>query len=419
MVTTAAESANHNETIQSIDTWFCTLTPKDRTALREQYPDAFSEVERTDAESGRTYRMWELDTTKLTAEQANAIALKNGTLVQQTWERGDQMAPLNSDRLPQHEAQRRDRQVRYEVADTEYSAVIDNDDDQRILQAYDTFVQTEGSKPVIYNGTEMSMEDAAKAAYNDPSAKARSGYQSWRKAISVVGEDTELGQYMAMRYDLNGQRGEVFDKQEEWFNAQPENVRQLLIDENPDRYGKYADGSTTASSSTSTPVVNTDSGGGSSYSSGYYKASSGSSGRSSGGGSGFRASGSSSNGGGYKGQAATGSTNSFAVLSAADPFIAQGVDDGRMAHVQFVADWMDRLLAVVALNPNKGRQWAAWFQGAFMQWLTKQLGPNPTVESWMSISSRIQGPAGAQPQQAATPPVAAQASPAPLAMVGY
>jgi hypothetical protein len=410
----AAENQMYNENIRSINTWSFTLTPKDRAALREQYPDAFEETTGVDEETGREFTYFKLVPEKLTAEQAQQIVSKNATMVQQNWERGDQMAPPPKHMLPQNETVRRERAQFYERSDEQYVAVTANDEDQRVLRNYSNFVENEGQKVVIYNGTEMTMEEAALAARDDPSATTYSGFQSWKKAISAVGPDTPLGQYMQTRYDLNQERIPVFEKQEEWFFAQPEDVRQILLDENPSKYGKYANGETTSSSSTSTDSYSSGGGGGSSsYSSGS---------RSSGGSSGYRSSGSTSNGGGYRGQAPTGSTNSYAVVSAADPFFSTPdfVDDGRGMHIRFVSDWMDRMLAVVSMNPNgKGKQWAAWFQGLFMNWLTKHLGPEPTVDSWAVVTSMMRGPAGATPQPEPVAEPAPQQPTQELAMVGY
>jgi hypothetical protein len=215
---------------------------------------------------------------------------------------------------------------------------------------------------------------------------------------------------MLKKKELSDAAKPAYAAQVEWWVAQPDSVKDVLLNEDPQGWGWIADmagnsagttvsGAGESSAATTTPT--SGGGGGSSrpwvdyssnrsYSSNYVPRSSSSSYR--GGGSSFPAGGS------------TGSGDQPVLnqILSLDPFLATGEDDGRRAVAIQVSDHVSRIISAFSMfTPDK--RMAQFFTGMWMQLIGRMLGPNPDMAAWTTLLARLtkqaqQGQATPAPQ---------------------
>ena len=236
----------------------------------------------------------------------------------------------------------------------------------------------------------------------------KKGFPSWTLARIRAEEsgDIELANLIAQRQAATEAAKVVWDKQEAWFNSQPDDVKALLINEDPRTFGRYAD---SGGDSTGTPVSSTggagvpttgnEAGSGSSYTP-------------------YRSYGRSSysrGGGSYRPYSGGGSRSDEPQLVnqvfALDPFLASGQDDGRGAIAQQVSDHIQRLVGAFAMfapDPRMGQM----FAGLWMMLLSRRLGPNPDLAAWTNLLAWLKRNQMAQDRPVTQAPPAQPAIPA-------
>jgi hypothetical protein len=266
------------------------------------------------------------------------------------------------------------------------------------------------------------------------SSLTKKGFPSWQLAYNKAeaAGDTEMMELIEEQRALGPQVGEIYDKRDEWFNGQPDDVKAILIREDPATFGRYGAGSgdpagTTVSGTGESSAATTDSDSfeanskqhppkgkdwiqtedGSWVPPSYYKSSStgkpwvnyssSSTPRSSS--SSYRGGGSSFPAGSSTGSGDQPVLNQILSL---DPFLATGEDDGRRAVAMQVSDHVSRIISAFSMfTPDK--RMAQFFTGMWMQLIGRMLGPNPDMAAWTTLLARLtkqaqQGQATPAPQ---------------------
>ena len=402
-VTSPADHRRYNEATDAVAAWVSTLSPKDKNALKEQYPDAFGDKDGTfiDEDGDEvTYDKFHKD--RLTAEQALEIVQSNG--LDASLVRGDRADRVGQIRGEPDEMQRR--------LDADLTV-------QKRTEFYDIWTPEE--EQVIEQNNLLKDDPLyAEAQALKEVSLSKAGNPNWytAKRNAEKAGNTELAEFIGMLQESNEEVGPIYDKRDEWFHSQPDDVKAILIANDPATFGRYGSGdsagTTVSGTGESSPQETSKKGGGSGWVDYPDRPKSGrpwvnyssnrSSGRSytpRGGGSSYRGGGSGFPAGGGAGSGDQPVLNQILSL---DPFLATGEDDGRRAVAMQVSDHIQRMVSALSMfSPDK--RMAQFFTGMWMQYIGRMLGPNPDMNSWMTLLARLRS-GNQQPQQG--PPAPAQ-----------
>ncbi len=342
------------------DIYYNNMTPRQQEELRNAHPEAF---EKKDTGG------FSFDATKLTG-QTVADELKRRGLNAD----GSVLGPEKGETVtPEVWAGTQEVQHIHDLTDQYY------DTPEAVAQK--DYIATTGAGKIEVNGQMTTLEEAAQALIKDDRSKTKAGFPSWKKAASVAGEDTALGQYILTRKEM----GDAANTSKQAFlDSLSEADRNLLLTEGSaairDDLGGNADTQTTPSQSTGTTPFGAsqfkNASSGSTYTS-YPKASYSS-------GGGYSSGGSSYSSGGYSSSQGSATPSFTNAVIALDPLLSTGQDDGRGAIATQVMDHLQRILAPLAFLPN-AKQVLPVYQGALLRWLTTKLGDAPTMETWQSL----------------------------------
>jgi hypothetical protein len=413
--TTAGEHRRYTEGVNAVTNYFYTLSPGDKAAFKERYGSAFDLAQGEDPD-GSTYEYNKLFPERLTSEQVAEIVAENG--LDTSLVRGDRADRVEQIRGEPDEMQRRlDADLTDQKKDEYYNSTTP--EDELVLDMYEQLKQ----HPRYGEAQELKN-----------SSLTKKGFPSWQLAYNKAeaAGDTEMMELIEEQRALGPQVGEIYDKRDEWFNGQPDDVKAILIREDPATFGRYGAGSgdpagTTVSGTGESSAATTDSDSfeanskqhppkgkdwiqtedGSWVPPSYYKSSStgkpwvnyssSSTPRSSS--SSYRGGGSSFPAGSSTGSGDQPVLNQILSL---DPFLATGEDDGRRAVAMQVSDHVSRIISAFSMfTPDK--RMAQFFTGMWMQLIGRMLGPNPDMAAWTTLLARLtkqaqQGQATPAPQ---------------------
>jgi hypothetical protein len=389
--TTAGDHRRYTEGKDAVANYFYTLSPVDKAAFKERYGSAF-DLAQGEAEDGSTYEYNKLFPERLSSEQVAEIVAENG--LDTSLVRGDRADRVEQIRGEPDEMQRRlDADLTDQKKDEYYN--LATPEDELVLDMYAQLKE---------NPRYQEAQDLKN------SSLTKKGFPSWQLAYNKAeaAGDTEMMELIEQQRELGPQVGAIYDKRDEWFNALPDDVKAILIANDPATFGDYASGSgdsagttvpASGESSATTTTSASGGGGGSSRpwvdysksgSSTYVPRSSSSS---------YRSSGSGVSSGYSTGSGDQPVLNQILSL---DPFLATGEDDGRRAVAIQVSDHVQRIISAFSMfTPDK--RMAQFFTGMWMQLIGRMLGPNPDMAAWTTLLARLtkqaqQGQAAPAPQ---------------------
>lgn len=393
-VASANANTRYKQGTQAINDLYFTLTPRQKAEFKEQYGGAFVTEKATDEATGREYEYDKLVVKNLTAEQVQQIE-KDFAINPSGTPRGESLERIGFVPASVDDVSATDAALVKTKAD-EYRALVTTEDEFAVNQFF-----TVKDDP--------RFKEAQALAEAHPTKAGKPGWYWVRNNAPGYGDVIDA--YFA----AIDAAGPVWDKQEAWFNDQPEDVRQLLIAEDP-TFAKYGDQPADGGGSTANTSQTTQDGAGASDVAQTTKkpftpftpfpARSGGSG-------GFsstprtslpRSSGGSSGGGSQP--SSVGGMDFGSILNAFDPVLASGQDDGRGAIVGQVASILSSRLAFVFFLP---KAWQQTLLGMWASGFRKQLGANPTLDTWTQLLENLQRPV--PPPQTSGMPTAA---PSPL-----
>jgi hypothetical protein len=385
--TTAGDHRRYSESTSAVADFYHSMTPADKAAFKAQYPDAFVKDTFVN-DQGETIEYDKFVASQLTGEQAGQIVQSNGLEVGPV--RGDRADRIERMQGTPEERDRRFEAGLVEAKTNEFNGILTADDEMAL--------------EMFYSAKDHPRWAEAEELKN--ASLTKKGFPSWTLAKIRAGEagDTEMvaliEQYQAA---VEGAKP-VWDKQEAWFDEQPDDVKETLIREHPNLFGRYsaddsAEQTVPATGQSGNAPTSSQSGGGG-YSSNYRPYSSN-----------YRSSGSSYRSGssGFSGGSGAGSGDQPVLnqILSLDPFLSSGQDDGRLAIATQVSDHIQRMISVISMFAPDKRQ-AQFFTGLWMQLIGRMLGPNPDMAAWQALLARL-----TKQQQAAPPPPAETGPPPP------